>query len=309
MAKVCITGGAGFIGSHVAENFKRLGDEVFVIDDLSSGSKENLPPDVKLYELDIRDSKCKEVLANENPDIIIHTAAQVSVSRSMNNPKEDADINIIGILNLISAFPPEKLPYFVFISTGGAMYGEQEEFPATEEHPENPTSFYGLSKKVSELYLELWQTNFGLNYSVLRLANVYGPKQNPHGEAGVVAIFYDRLLQDEEATIYGDGKQTRDYVFVEDVAWAIELAVKRKVNGVFNIGTGIETDVNTLYEHIVDILAIDKEANYANERAGEQKRSCISANKAETFFEWKPRCEFKKGLSITGDWFKAKHTH
>ncbi|MCL4156594.1 UNVERIFIED_CONTAM: hypothetical protein GTU68_022627 [Idotea baltica] len=309
MSCVCITGGAGFIGSHIASVFKSQGDEVVVIDDLSSGSKENLESGIKLYELDIRSEECQKVLKEIKPDILIHTAAQVSVSKSMNNPKFDADVNIMGLLNILNAFDSESLPYLVFISTGGAMYGEQEEFPATEEHPAFPTSFYGLSKKVSELYLELWHNTFGLNYATLRLANVYGPKQNPHGEAGVVAIFYDKLLQGEEAVIYGDGEQTRDYVYVEDVASAVNAAVKSNANGIFNIGTSIETSVNHLYSLVTDILGSSKKANMAPQRAGEQRRSAISASKAKEILNWEPKKDVEQGLKETAEWFKSKHTH
>lgn len=309
MSCVCITGGAGFIGSHVASVFKSQGDEVIVIDDLSSGSKENLEDGIKLYEMDIRSEECQKVLADIKPDILIHTAAQVSVSKSMNEPKFDADVNILGLLNILNAFDSESLPYFVFISTGGAMYGEQLEFPATEEHPAFPTSFYGLSKKVSELYLKLWHDTFGLNYATLRLANVYGPKQNPHGEAGVVAIFYDKLLQGEKAVIYGDGEQTRDYVYVEDVASAVNAAVKSNASGIFNIGTSKETSVNELYSLVIGILGSNKKANMAPQRAGEQRRSAISSSKAKEILNWEPKKNVEQGLKETAEWFKSKHTH
>lgn len=309
MTRVCVTGGAGFIGSHIVDTFLAQGDEVFVIDDLSSGSKENLDPKAELLVSDIRSKESSDFLKRIKPNVIVHAAAQISVRESMSDPKADADINILGMLNILQSFSASNLPHFVFISTGGAMYGEQQNLPARESDTPDPTSFYGLSKRCSELYLDLWSRSFGLQHCVLRLANVFGPRQNPHGEAGVVAIFHDRLLQAEQPTIYGDGEQTRDYVFVSDVAKAVEAVASKKVSGVYNIGTASETSVNELYAMICDILEMKVSALEGPPRAGEQKRSSIAADKAKEVFSWAPETTLAQGLKKTSIWFKAKHTH
>jgi UDP-glucose 4-epimerase len=309
MTRVCVTGGAGFIGSHIADAFLALGDEVFVIDNLSSGSKENLKPGVELFVCDILSDECSEILKRKKPDVVIHAAAQISVRESMSDPKNDAEVNLIGVLKILQSFGSSHLPYFVFISTGGAMYGEQQNLPAFESDLADPTSFYGLSKRTAETYLDLWSKSFGLKYCVLRLANVYGPRQNPHGEAGVVAIFHDRLLQVEQPTIYGDGEQTRDYIYVGDVANAVENAVSKKISGIYNIGTAVETSVNTLYTMISSILGSNAVPLEGPARAGEQKRSSISPKKAKEVFNWEPKVTIGQGLKETASWFKAKHTH
>ncbi len=304
MTRVIITGGAGFIGSHIADQFVASGASVAIIDNLSSGNSKNLPSGAVLHEIDIRDEAARGLILDFKPDIVIHAAAQISVTESMKDPALDADINVRGFVNLLQGCMEDVKPYFVFISTGGAMYGDQQVFPAPETHPARPSSFYGLSKQVGENYLDLWRRSFGLSGCTLRLANVYGPRQNPHGEAGVIAIFAKRILNNASTTIYGDGGQTRDFVYVEDVARAVMAACQQKVSGVFNIGTGIETDINTVYNEVASALQANLPANKAEARPGEQRRSVIDASLAKATFSWAPSVSFKEGIRKTVDWFK-----
>jgi len=216
--KVLVTGGAGFIGSHVCDMFLSKGHDVLVVDDLSSGRLENLDPRVRFFKHDIRSPEAATLIRDEKPEAIAHLAAQMDVRRSVADPRFDADVNIGGFLNLLEAATKAGTKRVIFSSTGGAIYGEQDTFPATESHPNRPCSPYGVSKASGELYLNYYRQEHKLSYAALRYANVYGPRQNPHGEAGVVAIFCDRLLKGQTCTIYGDGGQTRDFVYVGDVA-------------------------------------------------------------------------------------------
>jgi UDP-glucose 4-epimerase len=306
MAKVVITGGAGFIGSHVVDALLAVGHQVEVIDNLSSGSVDNIPKNVKLHKLDIRSAECRELLASLLPDIFVHTAAQMSVRLSMEDPVFDADVNVVGLVNCLSAFRGKKLPHVVFTSTGGAIYGEQDVHPAPESHPIRPNSVYGLDKKVGEMFLEFWGREYKMKSTALRLGNVYGPRQNPHGEAGVVAIFCQKLLRGQTPVINGTGKQTRDYVYVGDVARAVRLACEKGVSGTFNIGTGRETDVNSLFTHITAALNNTAAAEYGPAKEGEQMRSSIDASAALAAFGWKPEVRLEDGIKLTADWF-AKH--
>ena len=309
MERILVTGGAGFIGSHIADFFCDQGHEVFVIDDLSSGSLDNLNKKAKFIKLDIRSKEMNKTIVGFKPDVIIHAAAQMSVTESMKNPYFDADVNVLGLVNILQAIKENELnPYFIFISTGGAMYGDQAQCPASEDHPIQSTSFYGLSKRVSEMYLELWNKSYKLNYSVTRLSNIYGPRQNPHGEAGVVAIFCNLLLAGNAPRIFGNGEQTRDYLFVGDVVQAIAKLSKEKINGIFNIGTARETSVNNLLKEITEAINIKIEPQYLPARLGEQQRSSIDANKAKKAFGWEAKYNLKEGLKITADWFKQKHS-
>ncbi|MGZ3461778.1 MAG: NAD-dependent epimerase/dehydratase family protein, partial [Archangium sp.] len=245
--KVLVTGGAGFIGSHVCDVFVRAGHEVIALDNLSSGKKENLDPRVRLEVMDIRSPEAGQLIRSERPQVLCHLAAQMDVRRSVEDPRFDAEANILGMLNLLEAARGSGVKKVIFSSTGGAIYGEQDVFPAPESHPTRPLSPYGVSKASGELYLGYYRAQYGLASVALRYANVYGPRQNPHGEAGVVAIFSERLLRGEVCTINGTGGQTRDFVYGPDVARANLLAAERDVQGPINIGTGVETDVNRLY--------------------------------------------------------------
>lgn len=306
MAKVLITGGAGFIGSHICDSLLGAGFEVFVIDDLSSGKKENLPPKVRFEKVDIRSPELHAYLAKVRPDIVVHTAAQISVRISMEDPVFDTDVNVKGLMNILHSFTGLPLPHFVMISTGGAIYGEQDYFPADEEHPIRPTSVYGMAKRVSELYLDLWHRVYGLKFAALRLANVYGPRQNPHGEAGVVAIFSLKLLKGEVPLINGTGDQTRDFVYVGDVANAVLDVCERKTEGIFNIGTGVETSVNALYRLIAAPVGTTVVPKHVEAKPGEQMRSCITSRHAGAIFGWKAATELEEGIRETVAWFRTQ---
>lgn len=303
--RIVVTGGAGFIGSHIVDMLVELKHEVLVIDDLSSGRKAQVSASAKLFVGDVRTPEVVKSVVEFNPDVIIHAAAQMSVRRSMEDPRFDVAVNVGGIVNLLDGVCELK-PYFLFISTGGAIYGEQEEFPAGESHPKRPNSVYGLSKYVSEQYLDLWHREFGLKYSVLRLGNVYGPRQNPHGEAGVVAIFCQNLIGNKEPTINGSGEQTRDFIYVGDVVNAVKCCITQRVEGTFNIGTGHETSVNTIYKELVTLLGRDKSASYGPAKLGEQMRSCISSELAKRSLGWRADMGLNQGLASTLEWFQKQ---
>ena len=304
--KILVTGGAGFIGSHVSDLFLAQGHEVLVVDNLSSGSRDNLDPRVKFHQLDVRSPEAAQLILDEKPQAITHLAAQMDVRRSVADPRFDADVNIGGMLNLLEAAVKAGVERVLFSSTGGAIYGEQDVFPATESHPQRPCSPYGVSKAAGELYLSYYWQQYGLSYTALRYANVYGPRQNPHGEAGVVAIFCSRLLAGQECQIYGEGKQTRDFVFVADVARANLLALQSDYVGAVNVGTAIETDVNALYAGLVKVAGVDRPAVHAPAKPGEQLRSCIDPSLAGRLFGWKPEVALAEGLERTFRFFEER---
>ena len=248
--KVLITGGAGFIGSHVADLLIEEGHGVVIVDDLSSGKEENIHPQATFYPLSILDTKLPDIFSGKKIEAVIHHAAQISVRDSVNDPIHDMEINIKGSLKLLENCVKSNITRFVFASTGGALYGEQDYFPADEQHPTRPLSPYAISKLSTEKYLFFFHNTHKLSYISLRYSNVYGPRQDPHGEAGVVAIFAEKMLQGEQPTINGDGKQTRDFVYVGDVARANLLALTHDFIGEINIATGIETSINTIFQEI-----------------------------------------------------------
>ncbi len=305
MARALVTGGAGFIGSHISDMLISEGHEVTVLDDLSSGSRSNLQPKIKLEMLDLCSKEAREFVAKLSPEIVVHAAAQISVRVSMEDPALDTKINLVGLTNLLQSFQAGKLPYFMFLCTGGALYGEQKTFPAPENDPIEPTSCYGLAKRLSELYLDLWERMYGLEYVSLRLGNIYGPRQNPHGEAGVVAIFCKALLSGKTPIINGSGEQTRDYVFVGDVVNAFKLALRKRVKGSYNIGTAKESSVNELYSLVAKALKSSVNAQNGPAKPGEQMRSCIDYGKALSTFGWKPEVSLEEGIRRTAEWFKA----
>ncbi len=304
--KVLVTGGAGFIGSHVCDQFLRAGHEVIALDNLSSGKRENLDPRVRLAVLDIRSPEAAELIRSERPHAICHLAAQMDVRRSVEDPRFDADANILGMLNLLEAARVSGVKKFIFSSTGGAIYGEQDVFPAPESHATRPVSPYGVSKASGELYLGYYRAQYGLSYVALRYANVYGPRQNPHGEAGVVAIFAQRLVAGSPCTIFGDGGQTRDFVFGPDVARANLLAFEKDYVGAVNIGTGIETDINRLFTLLAEAAGSNIQAQHAPGKPGEQRRSCIDAGLARKVLGWEPTVGLADGLRQTVEFFRAK---
>jgi UDP-glucose 4-epimerase len=301
---ICVTGGAGFIGSHVAEALVAQGHRVIIIDDLSSGRRENVPTGAELVVLDVRSPEAAELVAGRGVEVLVHHAAQMDVRRSVEDPRFDADVNILGLLNLLEGARRGGVRQVVFASTGGAIYGEQEAFPATEDHPVRPLSPYGVAKLASERYLYFYNQQYGLDATCLRYANVSGPRQNPHGEAGVVAIFLHRLLAGEQPVINGDGLQTRDYVYVSDVVAANVAAIGRPGFHIYNVGTGVETDVNTLFGHLHRAVGSGPAAVHGPGKAGEQLRSSISSTLLERELGIPAATPLADGLARTAEWFR-----
>ena len=304
--KVLVTGGAGFIGSHVCDEFSAHGHAVVALDNLSTGNRHNLPSGVALLELDIRSREAAEYIAKEKPEVICHLAAQMDVRKSVQDPGFDAETNVLGTLNLLEAARRSAVKKFIFSSTGGAVYGEQDVFPAPESHPTRPVSPYGVSKASGELYLGYYRAQYGLNFAALRYANVYGPRQNPHGEAGVVAIFAQRLVKGERCIIFGDGGQTRDFVFGKDVARANYLAFERDYVGSVNIGTGIETDINRIYQLLASAAGAVLPAIHQEAKPGEQRRSCVDPSLARRVLGWSASVPLDEGLRQTLSFFRPQ---
>jgi len=304
--KVLVTGGAGFIGSHVVDAVVAAGHDVLVVDDLSTGRRENLNPKARFHQLDIVDPKVVELIRDERPAVLNLHAAQMDVRRSVSDPLFDARVNILGTVNLLEAARKANVRRVMFVSSGGAAYGEQEAFPAPETHPTNPVSPYGVSKRAGELYAFFYQAEYHIPFVALRYANVYGPRQDPHGEAGVVAIFAGKMLRGEPVTVNGDGKQTRDYVFVGDVVQANLAALEREPCGAVNIGTGVETDVNRLAQLMLEASASGSELRHGPAKAGEQRRSVIDHAKAAERLGWRPSVPLAEGLRRTVEWFRTR---
>ena len=304
--KIIVTGGAGFIGSHVVDAYVAAGHDVIVVDDLSTGHRENLNPRARFHALDIQDPRTAELLRDERPDVLNHHAAQMDVRRSVADPLFDARVNVLGTIHLLEAARQAGVRRVVFVSSGGAVYGEQETFPASEDHATNPLSPYGVSKRTGELYAFFYQAEYRLPFIALRYANVYGPRQDPHGEAGVVAIFTGKMLRGEPVTVNGDGRQTRDYVFVGDVARANLLAIEREVSGPVNIGTGVETDVNALARLLLEATGSRSEVGHGPAKSGEQRRSVVDARRANERLGWRPEVALRDGLRQTVAFFRER---
>jgi UDP-glucose 4-epimerase len=303
--RVLVTGGAGFIGSHVADHLLKRGHEVAVVDNLSTGKRKNVPEGARFYEMDIR-TDCLEVFEEFRPEALSHQAAQMDVRRSVREPDFDAEVNVLGTIRLLQNCVEYGVEQVIFASTGGAVYGEQKEFPAPENHPQYPISPYGVSKLAGERYLHFYCIQHRLPYVALRYANVYGPRQDPHGEAGVVAIFCGNLAANQASAINGTGEQTRDYVYVGDVARANLLALESEVpSGAYNIGTGIETSVNKLYEILLEASGRELPPKHGPAKPGEQLRSCVDPSKAARYLEWQPEVDLASGLTMTLRFFGA----
>ncbi|OVE76856.1 hypothetical protein BVX98_04105 [bacterium F11] len=302
---ILVTGGAGFIGSTVVDEYIRLGHRVFVVDDESTGCKRNVHPKADYKKLDIchRPSLVR-FLKNKKIDVLNHHAAQIDVRRSVSDPQYDARINIMGLLNLLEIAREKKVKKVLFSASGGTAYGDCQK-AAKEGDRECPLSPYGVSKLASEKYIETYSSLYGMKYTIFRYGNVYGPRQDPHGEAGVVAIFSKNLIKRKRSKIYGSGKQTRDFVFVEDVARANSLALGRGHNGIFNIGTGIETSVYGLYQRMARIVGYSESPIYQKARSGELKRSFVSIVKAKQKLNWAPRVKLNEGLKKTIQYFST----
>ena len=304
--KILLTGGAGFIGSNIADAYASAGHEVFVIDNLSSGKKENVPAAARFVLCDIGSDTAAEAIRTFRPEVVNHHAAQINVRASVADPKFDAEVNILGTIRLLEACRRNGVRKFLFASSGGAGYGDQEVYPADETHPTRPVSPYGAAKIAVELYLHYYRTQYGLDYTALRYSNVYGPRQDPHGEAGVVAIFCERLLRGQTAIVNGDGEQTRDYVYVEDVVRANVTALERGGGRSLNIGTGIETSVNTIFRTIRDLAGSTQEEIHGPSLPGEQQRSCLENRLALEELEWYPEISLEEGLARTLSFFREK---
>ena len=317
MPSVLVTGGAGFIGSHVAEVFLARGYAVDVLDNFSSGRRENVDPRVRLHELDIRSPEAAQLVRQTPFDVIVHLAAQIDVRKSVADPAMDASINIGGTLNLIEALRQSgrgQQTRFVFTSTGGALYGDFVDPPNVENYSKDPESPYGIAKLSAEYYLAYYARVHGMDTVCVRFANVYGPRQDPHGEAGVVAIFCGRILDGRPLSVFGDGSQTRDYVFVGDVAEATAIAgthslprPERLDARAFNVGTGVETSVMELARALKRVARSDVGLEQLPKRPGEQQRSVVSIAKAGSLLGWRPRNTLEEGLSRTFSWFAERH--
>jgi UDP-glucose 4-epimerase len=305
---VLVTGGAGFIGSHIVDALLQPGHKVVVVDNLSTGFARNINPRARFYEMSICDPKLSEVFAQEKPEVVNHQAAQMVIQRSLADPVFDAEQNILGSLNLILNCIRFGVKKIIYASSGGAVYGEPEYIPVDERHPINPISQYGVSKHTVEHYLHLYSVQAGIDHVVLRYANVYGPRQNPEGEAGVVAIFARQMLQGERPTIFGKGDKTRDYTYVADIVSANLLAMRSEAKGTYNIGTGIETSDKEMFDTLAELLGYQGDPRYEQIRKGEIYRICLDHAQASRELGWQPQASLREGLSQTIDYYKARFT-
>jgi len=305
MAKILVTGGAGFIGSNVADRFIELGHRVVIVDDLSTGFKKNLNPQAKFYQIDIRSKEVEKIFKKEKPEILCHHAAQVDLRRSLVDPIADAEINILGSLNLLYLSSKYKVRKIIFASTAG-VYGEQNYFPADENHPQRPVSPYGMGKLVIERYLSFYKERYGIDYVTLRYSNVFGPRQRPKGEAGVVAVFCERLLNREKAVINGDGRQTRDFAYVSDVVESNALALDYPESDIFNIATGKETAINALFRLIKKEASSSQKEIHGPAIVEEQKRSCLDISKVKKLLGWEPEYSLEEGINKTINFYREE---
>ena len=304
--KILVVGGAGFIGSHVVDLLVEKGHEAYVLDNLSSGKKENINDKAKFFEIDLGEyDKLKEIFSRERFDIVYHLAAQIDIRKSVDDPVFDAKINILDSLNLIECCVRNNVKHFVFSSSGGAIYGDDAEIPTSEDAEERPVSAYGCAKLALEKYLHFYNKVYGLKYSCLRYSNVYGPRQNSKGEAGVIAIFFDNMLNRRKPIIFG-GTQTRDFVYVGDIARANVLVLDDMGSEIYNVGTGKEIDIIELFSKMNGFFGNKFEAEFRERKKGEQLKSCLSFEKIGRNFGWMPEIELDEGLKRTYEWFFGK---
>jgi len=296
MSRVLVTGGAGFIGSHVVDALIELGHQVVVIDDLSASRRRNVNPKANFHQMDIRSPELQTLFEEERPDYVNHHAAQVDVRRSTKDPLHDARVNILGSINLLECSSKYKVKKFIYASTGGALYGEPDYLPCDETHPVRPISPYGASKYAVELYLRIYRAHYGLDYTVLRYPNVYGPRQDPFGEAGVVAIFSLQMLLREQVTINGNGDQERDFLYVEDCVKANLLSMESGSGQVYNLGTGKGTSINHLFEEMRRLTGYSRDPVHGPPKPGEVFRICLDAGKAKKELRWRPTVRLDGGL-------------
>ncbi len=302
--KVLVTGGAGFIGSHLVDRLIEENYEVVVVDDLSTGKRKQVNPKATFYKTNILSSKIERIFKKERPEMLAHLAAQINVRRSLKDPIFDAQVNILGLLNVLQQSVRYGVRRAILASSGGAIYGDQQTFPATEEHATHPLSPYGVSKLSGEHFLYYFRQSAGLQTASLRYSNVYGPRQDPFGEAGVVSVFAQKLLRGETPLINGTGRQTRDFIFVDDVVEANMAVLHSGVEGVFNVGTGRETSVNELCSTLKQLIGADVREQHGPEVSGEVLRSCLDATRLQKATDWMPRTSLADGLKRTVDHFR-----
>ena len=303
--KALVTGGAGFIGSHLVDRLVAEGHKVVVVDNLSSGKIQNLNPGATFHHTDIAHPSLQDIFQREEPDLVFHLAAQISVSNSTHNPVNDAEINVVGTLRLLEAARRHGVEKVIYSSTGGALYGDPEVNPCDEHTPILPLSPYGLSKYLAEQYLALYNRLYHLNYTILRYGNVYGPRQDPHGEAGVIAIFSQTMLDNKQPHIFGDGLQERDFVYVGDVVAANIAAIEKGDCGAFNIGTGTSVNINHIYDLLKGITSYRWEAEHRPARPGEVNKISLECSKALKTFGWSPQVSLEEGLARTVEFFRG----
>ena len=303
--KILVTGGAGFIGSHLVDRLVQEGHEVVVADNLSTGKRRNLNRAAEFYKRDVQSSRMESVFRRERPVVLIHLAAQMNIRRSVEDPLFDAQVNILGMLNVLDQAVRYGTRKVIFASSGSAIYGEQDVFPAPESHATRPLSPYGISKLTGEYYLAYYQRVSGIQCVSLRFSNVFGPRQDPHGEAGVVAIFTQKMLAGEQPIINGNGRQTRDFVYVDDVVEAHMAALGKDVQGIYNVGTAHETSINELFGKLADQTKSGCKQLYGPAKKGEQARSVVDASKLRQELGWEPRVSLDEGLARTVEYFRA----
>jgi UDP-glucose 4-epimerase len=302
--KVLVTGGAGFIGSHIVDAFLSAGHQVCVVDDLSTGFRHNLAPGVRLHELDIRDARLAEVFGDEKPEVVSHQAARANVRESFEKPLLYAEVNVVGSLNVLECCRRFGVRKVIYASTGGAVYGPPQQLPVSEDHPINPLDPYGASKHHVEHYLHLYEKNFGISYTSLRYPNVYGPRQNPFGEAGVVAIFARQMLDNGRPVINGSGEQERDFVNVLDIAQANLLALEKGDGEILNIGSGQGASVNMIFSVLADLTDFAGNPVHGPAKAGEVYKIFLNADRARKILGWTPKIGLRKGLEATVEYFR-----
>ena len=303
--KALVTGGAGFIGSHLVDGLLDSGYDVAVVDNLSSGQLRNVNHQATFYHAELNDVRLNQIVQRERPEIVFHLAAQSSVRQSAIDPVADADANVMGTIRLIAAAASEGVEKFIFSSTGGAIYGDPATIPCDEDTPVNPLTPYGLSKYVGEQYLELFNETYGLDYTILRYANVYGPGQNPDGEAGVIAIFAGMMLSERRPQIFGDGLQERDFIYVSDVVQANLAAINRGHGKTYNIGTGRQVSVARIYQMLQEITEFDQEPDYRPRRTGEVLHIALDSTRAEKDLKWTPEVSLEEGLRRSVEYVRA----
>jgi UDP-glucose 4-epimerase len=301
-----VTGGAGFIASHVVDALIAAEHKVAVVDDLSTGKLENLNPQATFYNLDIRSAEIADVFAEERPEVVNHHAAQMDVRRAVREPQFDASVNVLGSLNILECSRRYGVRKIIFASTGGAVYGESEDLPVNEGHPIAPLSPYGLTKHTFEQYLSLYRRLYGLAYTILRYPNVYGPRQDPHGEAGVVAIFTLQMLSGERPTIFGDGTKTRDYVHISDIVAANMLVINQNHGEVYNLGWGREVSDFQIFTTVRDALGVKIEPRFGQKRPGEIDHICLDGKKIHGQLGWQPKMSLEEGVARTVAWYKRR---